>query len=289
MRSFRLSLIALLIFLTLVFNMERLDIGEENLINIQTFVYVLVIIIIMVPLMLPVLGRANIAFPIAFWLSCYALLKYYTNIRRGAIFGGVYTYLTVTELSLLIMSIILAKQLISLVDDIEDTVKNIVFADRSSRVLLMEEAENEIKRELYRSRRFQHPLSIIVLEPRTDREDVAINRTVKEVQQSMKQHYVVISVARVIDKLLRRTDLLLEHLPKGRIILLSPETNSEEAVALDWRIRQIVEQQHGIRINSGIASFPQDALTFEELISHAESLMSSKDETETTETDTKET
>jgi hypothetical protein len=271
MRSFRLSIITMLVFLTIVFNIERLDIGEENLINIQTFVYVLVLAVVVATMAIPALRKAHIGVSYALWLAVYAVLKFVTNNGQNRILGGIYTYLTITEITVLMLTVALVMQLASQVDDVETTVRNILFADKSQRVLLLEEAENDIKREMYRSRRLQQPLSIAVIEPSSGTEDVAMTRTIREVQQMLKQHYLAISMARGLDKMLRRTDLLLEQSPKGRIVILSPETSSEGATSLVDRVRQALHDQYRVKVNSAIAAFPEDALTFDELISHAES------------------
>jgi hypothetical protein len=271
MRSFRLSIIVMLVFLTIVFNIERLDIGEENLINIQTFVYILVLAAVVATLAIPALRKAHVGVSYALWLAAYAVLKFVTNNGQNRILGGIYTYLTITEITLLMLTVALVMQLASQVDDVETTVRNILFADKSQRVLLLEEAENDIKREMYRSRRLQQPLSIAVIEPSSATEDVAMTQTIREVQQMLKQHYLAISMARGLDKMLRRTDLLLEQSPKGRIVILSPETSAEGATSLVDRVRQTLHAQYRVKVNSAIAAFPEDALTFDELISHAES------------------
>jgi hypothetical protein len=271
MRSFRLSIITMLVFLTIVFNIERLDIGEENLINIQTFVYVLVLAVVVATMAIPALRKAHIGVSYALWLAVYAVLKFVTNFFNDTATTEIYTYLTITEITVLMLTVALVMQLASQVDDVETTVRNILFADKSQRVLLLEEAENDIKREMYRSRRLQQPLSIAVIEPSSGTEDVAMTRTIREVQQMLKQHYLAISMARGLDKMLRRTDLLLEQSPKGRIVILSPETSSEGATSLVDRVRQALHDQYRVKVNSAIAAFPEDALTFDELISHAES------------------
>ncbi len=57
---------------------------------------------------------------------------------------------------------------------------------------------------------------------------------------------------------------------QGRFIILSPESDVGGATALAERIRVAAEQQLGVAVTYGIASFPQDALTFEELVAYAE-------------------
>lgn len=276
MRTFRLTIFALFFFLTFVFNIERLDFTVDNAINIETFVYSMVIFIVVITLAFRSIVTTNIAIAYLIWLGVYGLIKYFINLGQSTILGGVYTYLTITEIVFIMTAITLSYWLAIQVYDIEETVKNIMFSEKKTRMVREDAAEEEVKREMYRSRRLNRPLSVIVIEPSKDIEDVVINQTVEDVYHSLKQHYVVISLARGMDILLRRTDLLIEQFKRGRLILLSSETNREEAEILIQRIKEKVGEELDFKIYAGIASFPEDALTYGELVSHAELLLESE-------------
>jgi hypothetical protein len=48
--------------------------------------------------------------------------------------------------------------------------------------------------------------------------------------------------------------------------VLCPETDTTDIIFLAQRISQIVEDRTGLQVNCGIASFPDEALTFEDLL-----------------------
>jgi GGDEF domain-containing protein len=84
------------------------------------------------------------------------------------------------------------------------------------------------------------------------------------------QHDVLsrLSNARIgqsIGEAVRQTDLLIRD-QIGRYIVMCPETDLESAIFLAERICKIVEERAGLHVNCGVASFPDEALTFEDLL-----------------------
>lgn len=66
-------------------------------------------------------------------------------------------------------------------------------------------------------------------------------------------------------------DTVLEDRKNGRFIILCPEIDGQNSTVLIERIRMAVSRQLGIEVQCGTASFPDTALTFEELVNRAES------------------
>jgi len=72
-------------------------------------------------------------------------------------------------------------------------------------------------------------------------------------------------IGQAIGDSIRQTDLLIQdHI--GRFVILCPETDLENAFFLAERTRNIVEEHTGLHVNCGVASFPDEALTFEDLL-----------------------
>jgi GGDEF domain-containing protein len=276
----RRSIIALLIALTLFFNIERLDFGQPNIIDIQTFVYVIGTLAVLSLIMLPVMWRASFAVSLALWIGIYLLCKVmYFNTRP--LLGGIHTYLSITEVALLSLLIWLAHDLGRSLHDFEEAVKNITLSDVNRRVRKIDEAIEDIRMELVRSRRHQRPLTVIVIEAKPESIQAVLHRTVQDVQRAMMTRYVVTSLARVIGNQLRRTDMVLDQRDRGRFVILSPDTNVASSSVVVDRIQAAAAEQLGVSIACGIAAFPDDALTFEELVHRAEAtLQPSRDMTE---------
>ncbi len=279
MKHLRLSFISLLLVLALFFNIERLDLGAEDLINIPSFIYVYVLGVVMALLFIPALWSLSLPAVVAIGFVVFALLRLFVFTGQP-LFGGLYSYVTITELAFLGLSILLTYRVARQLYDFEEAVANITFSDTYRRVPRLEDAQEQIQIELTRSRRYHSPLSVIIVGAKTETVQVRLHRTVQEVQRAMMTRYVYVSMARVISTVLRRTDLVIDQREKGRFIVLSPETNSEESEVVMERIQQAVGEQLGIEVTCSIATFPEDALTFEELLDRAAKRQGSQGEEE---------
>jgi GGDEF domain-containing protein len=184
--------------------------------------------------------------------------------------GGIYTYLSITEIALLLLLIWLARRLASGLRDFEEAVERITFSNANKRIRHLYEADEEIQIEMFRSRHNHHPLSIILVEPDPESIQTTFHQLVQEVQQTMINGYVINSMAQTLCKYLRRTDWILEQRDQGRFIVLCPETNAADSKLLVEYIQAIAREQLGTSVTYGVATFPDQAITFEELVHQAE-------------------
>jgi len=269
MKHLARSMIALLIGLAVFFNIERMDFGQQNVIDIQTFVYVLGILAVLAVIMIPAMWNTPLPVSLALWLGLYLLCRL-SFFSSRPLLGGVHTYLSITEVALLSILVGLAHNVGRSLHDFEEAVKNITLSDVNRRVRNMDEAIEDIRMELVRSRRHQRPLTVMVIEAKPESIRAVLHRTVQEVQRAMMTRYVVTSLARVIGNQLRRTDMVLDQRDRGRFVILSPDTNVASSSVVVGRIQAAAAEQLGVSIACGLASFPDDALTFDELVHRAE-------------------
>ncbi len=285
MSHLRRSVIFLLLALTVFFNIEKVSerfvsgVGDQASINIQTFVYVLGIVAVLSVLVIPWLWRANVSLALAVWLLIYIVTKLIVaQFDLLDILGGSHAYLTFTEMGMVAILIWRAHDIARLLHDFEEAVRNITFADVNRRVKKLDDSEEDIQVELIRSRRHHHPLTVMVVEPEAESIQVALNRTVEEVQKTMMSRYVITSLARVVSGQLRRTDLVIDQREKNRFIIVSPDTTAANSAMLADRIQAAAAVQLGVLVSCGVASFPDEALTFEELVQQAKTNLRSPSE-----------
>ncbi len=269
--------IALILDLTLFFNLERLSFGEEyyHFINIQGFVYAIGVLAVISLLLFPPLRKRSVAVSAVLWLGIYACgkLVLFKSPTHPAL-GGFNTFVTIAEVALIILTIWIAHALSRSLQDFEQAVENITVAGISHRLRRIEDAGEDIQTELIRSRRHKTPVSIVVIEPSKESIHAALNRAVEQVQTAMMARYVITSMAAVLSRILRRTDMVLEQGEKGRFIIFSPETTAEESQILVNHIRSTILGQLQVNVDCAVAEFPRDALTFEELVHEAERRLS---------------
>lgn len=269
MNHLRKLTIIWLLALTILFNIEKLDIGAQNVINIDAFVYLLGLIAVASIIAIPALHRLNGLILVVFWIGVYITSKFFLSSRP--FFGGLHTYLTITEATLLVAPIWISYRFAQAIHDFESAVMNITMVSNSDRVRHLKTADEDIEVEMFRSRNSHQPLSVVVVEPKPESVQVALHRAVQEVQQTMMYSYVINSMAQRLSKYLRRTDLILEQREQGRFVILCPDTNGRELKLITEYVETIADLELGVSVRCGTATFPDQALTFEDLVNLAQS------------------
>lgn len=267
MRRLRDSILALLVHLTILFNIERVDLDAQDVIDLETSVYALTLLAII--LVFTIKGMRNLSQPllIGLWTAAYIGVKL-VLVPQRPLWGGIFTYLSLTELGLFLIAVFLAQKVALNIGEFEQAVKNFAFAS-NSKIKRVDEAQGEIQAEIYRSRRFQRPLSLIVLEQDNSKIQTNINKVVQDAQRALMEQYMSAMMARELSAQLRQTDILLEHDKTGRLVIVSPDTDDLGTEAFIERLR-VLNRNGSFYVNFGAATFPNHALTFEELLERAE-------------------
>lgn len=269
MKKMKYSLSILLFLIGFFLNIERLDIGpQEDVINIQSFVYGLTILAVLTTFLFYSRWNFSVIIFLGGWIVLYLLGKVVVFPTRPLI-GGINTYLTITELAMMSLILVVACRVSTDLHDLGETVANVTLGDVSERVKRFDKAQNDIKTEFVRSRRYKSPLSVMVLEVQSEAPEINIKDTAEEILQMMVKKYTSNKLIRFLDRELRRTDLVLDLERDEQIILLLPETDFKESDVLARRISSKISEQLGLDINCGLASFPDQALTFEALVEQA--------------------
>jgi hypothetical protein len=133
-------------------------------------------------------------------------------------------------------------------------------------------AAAEIQTELARSRRHDRPVSVTVLAPSPNGLESALEHATAQFDRAVHTRFLYGSLARTVAAQLRRSDLLFEHRPSGRLVVLSPETDDAGTNLLIRRILGAADRA-GIALRAGSAAFPYDGIGFEALVEHAETRM----------------
>lgn len=280
MRRLPTAIVAFVIGLAVFYNIERVDFGQQNIVNIDSFVYVIGLCAVISVIWIPILRRSSVFVSGAAWLGVYLSTKVllFAFLGRHPLVGGIYTYLSITEAVLLLVTVWLAHTVASALDDFEGAVEKVTFNGNNKRIRRLDEATEEIQHEMFRSRHYHHPLSIVIVKPETGFIQTALHRAVQEVQQAMLKTYVINSMAQTFSKYVRRTDLILEQRDQERFMILCPDTNAADLTLLVEYLQVVAQDQLGASVLCGTATFPDEAITFEELMRQAESRLSQRDD-----------
>jgi hypothetical protein len=274
MAQIRWRVILLLTWLTLFFNIERLDLdlGAIDTINLPTVVYLIGIIGALAALT-PQFQRGSVAVlltaaPVAYIGALAALAE--------PIFGDIYTYITMTSILLLAVTIVLSYNLGRSLNEFLAAVEDMTFSNKGGRLRSDQEANDAVHLEMISSRRRQRPLSLVVLQADPSSMNTMMHRLIQDVQRLMIQRYLLVSITRVLSRHTRRTDIIIEGQQPGRLVLLAPETSGDQALALGERLTRVAQERMGLDATYSVATFPEHALTYEELLNVAEQRLSSR-------------
>lgn len=269
MTHLRKSIVNLIACLAVFYNIERMDFGQNNVVNIATFVYVLATIAVLFTVRSRRLARISTFALIATSIGAYLIVGLWM-FRKHGFWHHANIYLMISEVTFLSILVWMAHGLTRSMCDFEEAVANITLAGVSRPPKLLEEGMKQVQDQMYLSRRYDRPLSVVVVECDPHSVEVMLNHAVRDVQQAMMSRYVASGMVRVLDGELRRTDLVLQHKESGRFVLVCPETDGISLSSLIDRIRTAATENLGVSVSCGIASFPDGALTFDELLNKAE-------------------
>lgn len=153
------------------------------------------------------------------------------------------------------------------VGQLDKTLDGLSSSAYPNRTRSFQSAEGLIKDEVARSRRYHHPLSVMVMNLEKGKGKDAIDHY-EPLQQDIMERFVNAKIGQIISDLSRPTDIILRD-QNGQFVILYPETDYRNLPILASRIGQAVNENIGKVIKWGAASFPDDALNFEDLLDAA--------------------
>jgi len=247
-------------------SIDRIALSGSDGRTIQTPVYAVALAFVIAPLLIRGFRHTRI--------TTFLVGAGITVVGFQAVSGriGADPYQALVEVVFVVLTAALAHRLATALEQIDQAIDSVVFGDNPALPLDGREAANEILSEMARSRRHGRPLSVTVLAADQASVEIAIDEAAEEIQRAVRTRYVHSRVAQTISEQLRRSDLLLEDPETGHFVIVSPETSAEGTTLLVERIGRAV-QSTKVRLAAGHATFPDHALTFEQLVERAQMRM----------------
>lgn len=265
MTNLKRSFLGAAVYLTLIFVLGQTDYADRPLINFANYFYLAVIVAIPLTLFFPKISRVSVYWPLFFWAGVYIILLQIINRNYSANKGEL--PVIVLEFMLLEIGVWYAYQLavqISHAEAIMDALAVSAFPNRAHDIA---PDQQRIKIELMRSRRYHRPLSILMIEMESEDERMTREK-LKSIQQDLLSRFSAARIGQIIDDRIRQTDLVLRD-ERGRFIVVCPETDLSNATLLARRITQAIKERTTTGVLWGVAAFPEEALTFDDLLQKA--------------------
>ena len=261
MTNLKRSLFWIGFYLLIVLVLAQLDRSDTPIINFAAFFYLLAIFLVPVMIFVPSLHKVSVFVPMFFWGAIYFALS---RVIDRSLTGSSDIDVIVLEIVIVEVGVWLSYQLAVGIAQSESLMDVLAQGTFPHRAIEMSAASDLIKTEFGRSRRYHRPLSLLVVHA-SPKDDEVVREVLRSIQQDVLNRLSNARVGQAIGDSIRQTDLLIQdHI--GRFVILCPETDLENAFFLAERTRKIVEEHTGLHVTCGVASFPDEALTFEDLL-----------------------
>jgi len=276
MSRFKKNLVFLILYILLVSSFIQFGLSA-NVLRFSPYFFAVLTTALILSILAPTLQKWSIVTALGLTAIAYIALWFALG---GRLSGDQFTILAL-ELVFLATGMMLAREMTISFREMEQTIDKLIFATFSGRALLFEEAAKVIQTELARSRRYNRPLSLVIIEP----DPVAVGAEFqsatpaprspagKEIQKQLARRYVMAQIAEILDKEARNTDTIVKQDKPDRFIILCPETQTSNTNTLIRRVVEKTRAQIGLQVGFGVAAFPEEAMTFEELLQKAEAKM----------------
>ncbi|MFT3894504.1 MAG: hypothetical protein QM730_22980 [Anaerolineales bacterium] len=263
MTGLKRSFVWLSLYLALVLILGQSDYAGRPILNFASYFYLTVMAAVPITLFFPSIAKAQI--PMFLWGAVYLVIL--KTVDRSISTTSIDLPIIVLEFILLELGVWIAQQLATEMRYAESLMDTLAFGAFPNRVRDIEAESQRIKVELTRSRRYQRPLSLLMIEVEADL-DQSATAIARSIQHDLMHRFSFARVGQVIDDLIRQTDLFLKD-HRGRYVILCSETSLSDVELFANRISQAVKEKTGLRMFWGYASFPDEALTFEDLMQKA--------------------
>jgi hypothetical protein len=248
------------------------------IINFASYFYLVAMIGVPLTLFFPGVTRVSTKIPMMFWGGIYFLLLIFID-RNLTTTSSNELSIIVLEFVLLETGIWLAHQLAQQINHAESIMDELAVGAFPNRSQELDEASNRVKIELTRSRRYHRPLSLLLMEvdPNAHKKN---GEVLKHIQYDIANRFTAARVGQIIDERIRQTDMVLRD-RQWTYVILCPETDYSSVLLLAKRISEAVKEKTGSDVLWGIAAFPEEALTFEDLMMKARQRLSLGESIET--------
>lgn len=246
----------------LLYNIERLS----SPINIASFVYGFTFLTAIAVIAVPALHQQPLFLVLALLLPIYFFLKWYL----GYPIGGTNLPLTVTEIVTIVVTLLLARQIMERFVHLQQAIARVTLSHLQA-AATFDDGQGLIYREIRRARRRQRPLALLAIKPTTESASYSLDRFFEEAQGEIIKQYVNAKVADLLLSELDDYDIVTRR--NEHFIVVLAETEPEEVEATIERLQNEARGKLGVEFRIGQARFPEDAVTFSQLLNDAERAM----------------
>lgn len=168
------------------------------------------------------------------------------------------------ELLFVLIGMILASDLKSSFEEIVSASRKLAFSNIPTNVFDHNESDRIINYEINRSRRYDYPMTMLLIEPDYKSLEMLKKKWRYRFLGKFFRQYLTNSILRIFYATIRETDVFVEM--QDYYIIVLPNTVKENAHFLISRLRQNFSDEMKLAIRIGVSQFPEDGLMYDDLI-----------------------
>ncbi|NCF65121.1 MAG: hypothetical protein GWP61_04050 [Chloroflexi bacterium] len=265
MKNLRYSFVAICAWFFFFYNIEKLF----GVVNIATFVYVLVLVYAVLIILLRPLQRIPLYGLLLLSLLPYIILK----IEAGRAIMGTGLPIAVTEICAIWITVVLIRQMSTGLEGFRESITKLTVGRLEKGTDPFDTGQSQIYQEIRRARRYQRPATLLAIGVSEHSLQISLDRFVKDAQYEIVDKYVEARIANFLSTELGDLNIILQR--DDHFIVLLPEADRDEALEIMNRLRTDGQESLGLDLQIGVATFPEEAVTFETLLQNAEEEMAS--------------
>ncbi len=271
MHRLRMWTIALIAWLLFIVNVEQssekfLDVGRSSDANIiEWYSYVLLAAVVLITLSIPSLRKPPLRIELPAVLALFLAAKLY--FEWGDTWEIEDVLRAATELSAIVLTLLLTRQLSRALDEFQEAVAAITIPHVGKSVDAFSADQGEMYQEVRRARQYNRPLALLALKVKEDSLKVALQEMLREAQRAMMNELVLAGVAGTLCDELQDYDIIGRQ--DDYFLVLLPETRKEDVPDITNRLCSAVSERVGVKLQVASVTFPDNALTFESLVQQA--------------------
>lgn len=270
MDRLRLWITALVIWLTFLFNIENVlalllppTMSGESINILYSYTYVFIITTTAFVLLLPNLRDLALAGLLTIFIILYLLLTLYWH-REGVLTRIPFT---ITQVCALIVTVLLARQVNFIIKEFELAVMGLTLNQMGQLPLAFDHSQGAMYNEVKRARRYQRPISVIAFKFKDNDLKMGLPKMMEQVNRAGMRQYTITHIAHALES--NTQDFETVALWDNHFLIILPEKDKDQLPNISNNLLKIVEEKTDVRLRSGYASYPEDAITFEGLIALA--------------------
>jgi len=257
------TFVLLLMFILVIFALEQIKIGDKSFIYFPSHFYFLIVLAVITTVTVPNLRWMNFGTLMFFWGAIFVIIAYFYLLRQGM----EYLQVSVVEGVFLAVAIWIAYQLNVQMAASESIMSALASSTYPNHTLELANATRPVDTEMNRARRHSRPLSLVIVSPENIEPDVN-QKAYHVLREDMLRQFVHARIGQIIAAQARETDVITrDH--DGKFIVLCTETERDSAALMAKRIQATIAETMGANTTWSVAGFPEDALTFEDLVEKA--------------------